>query len=107
MVSIKDVAKRANVSPATVSRVLNNTANVTDDKKERVLNAVEELGFRTAEETKNLSKQSTNIIGVVVENKENTFVKDIVTAITTSAFQKGYQILLYGFGENVEKKLST
>lgn len=107
MASIKDVAKLANVSPATVSRVLNNTANVKEEKRARVLFAVKETGFKTTEETKQISKKSTKTICVVVPSRENAFFDEIVKAIEQEAFQKGYRILLCNFDENVEKELSA
>ena len=47
MASIREVAKIAGVSPATVSRVMNGTANVDEEKKQRVLEAIQETGFQT------------------------------------------------------------
>ena len=49
MASIRDVAKLAGVSPSTVSRVMNNTANVDEEKKHRVLKAIRETGFKPNE----------------------------------------------------------
>ena len=49
MASIREVAKIAGVSPATVSRVMNGTANVDEEKKQRVLEAIQETGFKPNE----------------------------------------------------------
>ena len=49
MASIREVAKIAGVSPATVSRVMNGTANVDEEKKQRVLDAIQETGFKPNE----------------------------------------------------------
>ena len=49
MVKISDIAKLADVSSATVSRVLNGTANVSSEKKERVLSAISETGYKPNE----------------------------------------------------------
>ena len=46
MISIRDVAKMAGVSPSTVSRVMNGTANVNEEKRQRVLDVIEETGFK-------------------------------------------------------------
>lgn len=107
MASIKDVARLANVSPATVSRVLNNSANVKEEKRNRVLAAVEETGFRTMEDTKQLYKKSSKTICVIVPSSENALYDEVVKAIERQAFQKGYRILLCSFEENVEKELSN
>ncbi len=107
MASIKDVAKLANVSPATVSRVLNNTANVKEEKRQRVLWAVKETGFKTVEETRQISKKSTKTICLVVPDVKKMFFEELEKAIERAAFQKGYRLLLVNFDENVEKELST
>ena len=73
MASIREVAKLAGVSPATVSRVINGTANVDDEKKQRVLKVINETGFRPNELARALFKQSSKIIGVIVPNIETHF----------------------------------
>ena len=57
MASIREVAKIAGVSPATVSRVMNGTANVDEEKKQRVLEAIQETGFKPNELARALFKQ--------------------------------------------------
>lgn len=107
MANIKEVAKLAGVSAATVSRVLNNTANVKEEKRERVLSAILETGFKTSNETKQLIKKKYKTICVVIPAQRNAFLDEIVREINEKAFQKGYRILLTTFDENVEKELSN
>ncbi len=66
MASIREVAKLAGVSPSTVSRVINGTANVDAEKKDRVLKAIEESGFTPNEVARSLFKKSSKTIGVIV-----------------------------------------
>ena len=66
MTSIRDVAKIAGVSPATVSRVMNGTANVNEEKRQRVEAAIEKTGFCPNELARALYKKSSKIIGVIV-----------------------------------------
>ena len=94
MVSIREVAKRAGVSPATVSRVINGTANVDPAKKERVLTVIEETGFKPNELARALFKKSSKIIGVIVPNIENAFFSELARAIEEEAYQNNYRILL-------------
>src|SRR5215212_4023382 len=68
---IKDVAERAGVSPATVSRVLNGAASVRAEYRERVLRVIEELGYRPNRLASNLRRQKAEMIGVVVSDIEN------------------------------------
>ena len=68
MATIKDVAAKAGVSIATVSRVLNRTGTCTTETKERVLRAVEELGYRINLTAKSLKTGHTSVIGIALSN---------------------------------------
>ena len=105
MASIREVAKLAGVSPATVSRVINGTANVDDEKKQRVLKVINETGFRPNELARALFKQSSKIIGVIVPNIENPFFSELSKAIEEEAYENGYKMLLCNSNNNEEKEL--
>lgn len=64
MASIRDVAKIAGVSPATVSRVMNGTANVDADKRQRVYEAIKQTGFVPNEVARSLYKKSAKLYQV-------------------------------------------
>lgn len=104
MASIREVAKIAGVSPSTVSRVMNNTANVDEEKKQRVLAAIEETGFKPNELARALFKKSSKIIGVIVPTIENPFFNEMAKAIEEAAFQNGYRLLLCNSNGNIEKE---
>lgn len=104
MASIREVAKLAGVSPSTVSRVMNNTARVDEEKKKRVLDAIEETGFQPNELARALFKQSSKIIGVIVSSIENPFFSEMVRAIEEEAFEHGYRILICDSDGNAEKE---
>lgn len=105
MVSIREVAKRAGVSPATVSRVINGTANVDSIKKDKVLTIIHETGFKPNELARALFKKSSKIIGVIVPNIENAFFGELARAIEEEAYQNNYRILLCNSQNNTEKEL--
>lgn len=105
MVSIREVAKRAGVSPATVSRVINGTAKVDPIKKEMVLSVIEETGFKPNELARALFKKSSKIIGVIVPNIENAFFGELARAIEEEAYQNNYRILLCNSLNDTEKEL--
>ena len=105
MVSIKEVAKKAGVSPATVSRVINGTANVDPVKKELVLAAIDETGFKPNELARALFKKSSKIIGVIVPNIENAFFGELARAIEEEAYQNNYRILLCNSLNDTKKEL--
>lgn len=67
-ITIYDVARRASVSPATVSRVLNNHGNVKKDTSEKVLKAIEETGFRPNQIARTLNMRKSKTIGLVAES---------------------------------------
>ena len=104
MASIREVAKIAGVSPSTVSRVMNGTAKVEEDKRQRVLKAIEETGFKPNELARALFKKSSKIIGVIVPTIENPYFNELARVIEEEAYQHGYKILLCNSNENVEKE---
>lgn len=73
MPNIYDVAKRANVSISTVSRVLNKTGQVSGEKTTRVLQAVKELGYIPNKPARSLMTKRMGLIGVVVPDISNPF----------------------------------
>ena len=104
MASIRDVAKLANVSPATVSRVMNGTAKVDDEKKERVLRAIKETGFVPNEVARSLFRKSAKTIGLVIPSIENPFFTQLASAIEKEADANGYRVILYNTDSNFEKE---
>ena len=105
MASIKEVAKRAGVSPSTVSRVINGTANVDPIKKERVLAVINETGFKPNKLARALFKKSSKIIGVIVPNIENAFFGELARAIEEEAYRNDYRILLCNSQNDTKKEI--
>lgn len=104
MVSIRDVARIAGVSPATVSRVMNETARVDEEKKQRVLNAIQETGFKPNEVARSLFKKSSRIIGMIVPNIENPFFNELAKAIEEETYLRGYRLTLCNSNNDLEKE---
>mgnify|MGYP003418561810 CR=1 FL=1 len=107
MASIKEVAALANVSPATVSRVMNGTAKVDEEKKQRVLKAIAETGFVPNEVARSLFKRSAKIIALVLPSIENPFFTQLAGVIERTADAYGYKLLLYNTDDDVEKEKSV
>ncbi|HSL01637.1 MAG TPA: LacI family DNA-binding transcriptional regulator [Rubrobacteraceae bacterium] len=101
---IKDVAERAGVSPATVSRVLNDVSSVGPEYREKVLRAIEESGYRPNRLASNLRRQKAEMIGVVVSDIENPHFTQMVRAVEDAAFRRGYRVLLCNTDESPEKQ---
>lgn len=101
---IREVAERAGVSPATVSRVLNGTAPVRKPKRDLVLAVINELGYRPNRLAANLRRQQVQMIGVVVSDIENPHFTQMVRAVEDSAYLKGFRVLLCNTDEDPAKQ---
>lgn len=106
-VTIKEVAERANVSIATVSRVLNNNYPVSKELKTKVLKAIEELDFQPNGLARCLKKNTTHMIGVVVPDIANPFFMDVGKGLEGVVSKKGYVIILCNTDENVVKEYNS
>jgi LacI family transcriptional regulator len=92
--TIRDVAKRAQMSVATVSRALNGFENVSEQARERIANAVKELGYVPHAGARSLSLARNNAIGVVLPDLHGEFFSEIVRGMDREASRRGYLLLL-------------
>ena len=92
--TIKDVAALAGVSPATVSRTLDDRPEISAETKERVRAACAQLGYVPNAAAKGLTGQATHTLGVVVPDVSNPYFTGIATAIEETAAENGYRVLL-------------
>ena len=92
--TIRDVAKRAQLSVATVSRALNGFDNVSEQARERIAAAVEELGYVPHAGARSLSLARNNAIGVVLPDLHGEFFSEIVRGMDREASRRGYLLLL-------------
>ncbi len=104
MATIREIARQANVSPATVSRVLNGTAVVDPQTEARVLKVIRETGYRPNEVARSLSKRSSRIIGCIVPNIANPFFTELARAIEDESFRRGYKLILCNSDEDPAKE---
>ena len=104
MPSIKDVAKIAGVSTATVSRVLANQSRVKEKTRKIVLDAVEELNYRPNLIARSLRVQKSAKIGLVVSDIRNPFFTAIGRAVEDAAYEQGYSVLMCNTDENPAKE---
>jgi LacI family transcriptional regulator len=92
--TIRDVARRAQVSVASVSRALNGLENVSDQTRARVADAVRELGYVPHAGARSLSLARSNAIGVVLPDLHGEFFSEIVRGMDREASRRGYLLLL-------------
>ena len=104
MINIREVARIAGVSPATVSRVINGTAKVSPDKRERVLEAIAATDFVPNEVARSLFRKSANLIGLVVPSITNPYFTQVASVIQRIASEHGYRVFLCDSGEDAEKE---
>lgn len=94
MASIRDVAKIAGVSPATVSRVMNGTANVDADKRQRVYEAIKQTGFVPNEVARSLYKKSAKLIGLIIPSITNPFFTELADSVEKAADKSGLSVVM-------------
>jgi DNA-binding LacI/PurR family transcriptional regulator len=90
MITRKDVARRANVSEATVSYVINNTKNITPEVKGRVLDAIKELNYQPNLVARSLVTKQTMHVALVVDNLKNPYYSEILEGAQSVASKEGY-----------------
>lgn len=103
--TIKDVALEANVSTATVSRVLNGSGFVSEDVKQRVLHAIEKLNYQPNAIARSLKQDKTFTIGVVIPDISNPYFMKISKGIEDIVQQKGYNLIFCSSDENPKKEM--
>ena len=101
---IEDVARQAGVSTATVSRVLSGKPYVSDDLRERVISAVQDLNYRPSRVARSLRIQRSSIIGLIVSDIQNPFFTSVVRAVEDTAYQHKFSVFLCNSDENSEKE---
>jgi LacI family transcriptional regulator len=104
MTTIHDVASKAGVSISTVSRVVNSNRPVRPDIRERVLQAVQELGYRPNYLARGLRRRNSSMIGLIVPDNSNPFYAEVARAIEDAGFAAGYTVILCNTDLSDEKQ---
>lgn len=104
-VTIKDIAKKVGVSPSTVSRVANGSRAISEETRQRILDAMEEMQYHPNSLARNFANGSTNTIGLVIDAEEestfsNAFFNRSVFAIEAVVQANGYNLLITNNREN-------
>lgn len=103
-VSIKDVAKQANVSISTVSHVLNGTKTVSKPLQKRVMQAIEDLHYEVNMVARSLKSGKTNTIAVIVPSITSVFFPPLLKSIQTNANKEGYNVSVFGTSGDIERE---
>lgn len=103
-VRLADVARHVGVSNATVSRVLANKPHVSEELRQRVLAAVEELGYQPSRLARSLQGRRSKIIGVIISDIQNPFFTHLVRAVEDIAYAHEHAIFLCNTDEDSTKE---
>ena len=108
--TINDVALRAHVSKKTVSRVINRVPTVQEDIRERVANAIRELGFRPNPQARSLAFRRSFLVGLLYDNPSPAYVVNMLEGILDSLSDSGFELVVHpcdhrssSFFDNVEE----
>ena len=101
--TINDVAERAGVSKSLVSLVMRGSPNVSEQRRQAVLTAAQELGYRPNRMARSLVQQRTSTLGVMVSDFHNTFFVEVLDGIEQAADEAGYKVIVNS-GQRVPTK---
>jgi len=105
MVSLDDVAKRAQVSAATVSRALSRPDMVAEATRERILQAARELGYQPNQLARSLRQRSSRTLGLIITDILNPFHATLAKGVQDAAEKHNYTVFLFNTDEDPEKEL--
>ncbi|HVU12712.1 MAG TPA: LacI family DNA-binding transcriptional regulator, partial [Phototrophicaceae bacterium] len=104
MATIKEVAERARVSVATVSRVVNNSGYVSANLRERVEESMRTLNYKPSALARSLRRQETHTIGVLVPQLHQPFFGTLISAMEKTLFEGDYRTLVCSSEEDAHKE---
>ncbi len=104
--SMKDVAIDANVSIATVSRVINNSGYVSDNNRARVEESIQKLGYTHNTLARSLVTKETRLIAFIIDNISNPFYPQFALGVEEMAEKNGFNVILCNIESSIEKELN-
>lgn len=106
-VTMADVAREVGVSMMTVSRVVNDKGDVSAETRQRVLAAIDRLGYRPSGIARGLATRRTGTLGLVVPDVANPFFAEIARGVEHVAYAEGYNVFLCNTDEDPERELDV
>ncbi len=101
---MQTVAEHAGVSRALVSLVMNNSPKVSDARRQAVLTAAAELGYRPNLHARNLAQQRTRTVGIVINDILNPFFAEVVYGLEAEADRNDYRVLILNAGRDADRE---
>lgn len=104
MATVTDVAQRAQVSTATVSRVINGVGFVSPELRARVLKAIEALDYRPSRVARQLRTKGTSVVGLIISDIQNTFYTSLARGVEDAVSRHGYSLILGNTDEDPQRE---
>lgn len=104
--TIKDIAKQAGVSVATVSYVLNNNRTVSAELRNRVVTVINELGYSPNGVARSLRRKHTGIVGIIGQRNSDLFYTELVAGIEDASYKAGYNVMVCNTHLSLEREIS-
>ena len=105
--TIKDIAKNCSVSVSTVSRVLNQHPDVSEEVRQRVLDEVERCAYIPNNSARDLVKTRSDAIGVIVRGNGNLFFSSVLKTVSDEIERYGYTMVLHYIGSDADEVTLT
>ncbi|OYW17124.1 MAG: LacI family transcriptional regulator, partial [Sphingobacteriales bacterium 12-47-4] len=106
-VTIYDLARELNLSPATISRGLQNNKRISKETTKRILAKAEEMGYRHNSFASSLRKQKSHTIGVMVHELNSNFITSVLAGIERVTTEAGYDLIIAHSSESYKKEASN
>ena len=106
-ITIYDIAREAQVSPATVSRILNGTVSVREEKRRRVMEVIDAYDFHPNAYARALAENQNRTIAMVVAHSDNSYYSSVFAACESEAYLRGYIIMLMDTSSRPENEVSV
>ena len=106
-ITIYDIAKVLNISPATVSRGLKDHPGIRKDTKKRILHAAHKMGYQQNTFASNLRRKSSNTIGVIVPRLDSNFMSSAIAGMVKVANGAGYNLIISQSQESAKKEIAS
>ncbi|MBD5636998.1 MAG: LacI family transcriptional regulator [Clostridia bacterium] len=104
MLTIKDVAREANLSPTTVSRVLNNRGYISEKTRKLVYDTMEKLNYHPNKIARSLQSNTSNLIAIIVPDSSNPFFSELVANVERQCMKHNYRLILCNSFDTYEKE---
>lgn len=104
MPTLKDVARKAGLSPTTVSRVLNNRGYISEETRRRVYETMKQLNYHPNKIARSLQSNRSNLFAILVPDSSNPFFSELVTCVERLCMQHNYRLILCNSFDTYEKE---